>query len=114
MEGFQYKKTTTGQRCQTNRKPYIIQEFGKQEFSNMILINFERNPDYNAIFKTLIPAEIIERITLFIAQKPVPGKSLLFLNEIQELAEYIPKQRKKRISMQFLKALLPNSMRDKN
>jgi hypothetical protein len=44
----------------------------------MILINFERNPDYKAIFKTLIPAEIIEWITLFIAQKTVPGKSPFF------------------------------------
>ena len=70
-------------------KSWIIQEFGKKEFDNIIVINFERNPGYKAIFKTLIPAEIIERITLFTAQKPVPRKCLLFLDEIQECPEAI-------------------------
>jgi uncharacterized protein len=70
-------------------KSYIIQEFGNTEFDNLIVINFERNPEYKAIFKTYIPSEIIERITLFTAQKPVPGNSLLFLDEIQECPDAI-------------------------
>ncbi len=70
-------------------KSYIIREFGEKEFGSMIVINFERNPENKSIFKTFVPAEIIERITLFTAQKPVPGESLLFLDEIQECPEAI-------------------------
>jgi len=70
-------------------KSYIIREFGEKEFENVIVINFERNPGYKAIFRTFIPTEIVERITLFSTQKTVPGKSLLFLDEIQECPEAI-------------------------
>lgn len=65
-------------------KTYIIQEFGRQEFKNLIYLNFERNPEYKDIFKTNIPADIIEKIILYTSQKLEPGKTLLFFDEIQE------------------------------
>jgi predicted AAA+ superfamily ATPase len=70
-------------------KTFIINELGKNEFKNFILINFERNPEYKEIFKTRIPAEIVERIVLFTGQKVEAGKSLLFIDEIQECPEAI-------------------------
>lgn len=33
-------------------KSYIINEFGENEFSNFITINFERNPEFKDIFTT--------------------------------------------------------------
>ena len=70
-------------------KTFIINELGKNEFKNFILINFERNPEYKEIFKTRIPPEIVERIVLFTGQKVEAGKSLLFIDEIQECPEAI-------------------------
>jgi len=70
-------------------KTFIINELGKNEFKNFILINFERNPEYKEIFKTRIPVEIVERIVLFTGQKVEAGKSLLFIDEIQECPEAI-------------------------
>lgn len=70
-------------------KTYIVQQFGKEEFANIIYINFERNPEYKAIFNTFEPIEILEKIILFTAQKPEEGKTLLFLDEIQECPEAI-------------------------
>jgi uncharacterized protein len=70
-------------------KTYIVEQFGKEEFENTIYINFERNPEYKAIFSTFAPIEIIEKIILFTAQKPEPEKTLLFLDEIQECPEAI-------------------------
>lgn len=70
-------------------KTFIVQEFGNTEFESMIYINFERNPEYKAIFKSLVPADILERITLFTAKRPEPGKSLLFMDEIQECPQAI-------------------------
>ena len=65
-------------------KTYIINEFGNQEFRNLIYLNFERNPEYKDIFQSKIPVEIIEKITLYTAKKIEPGKTLLFIDEIQE------------------------------
>ena len=70
-------------------KTFIVQQFGKEEFDNSIYINFERNPEYKAIFNTFEPIEILEKIILFTAQKPEEGKTLLFLDEIQECPEAI-------------------------
>ena len=70
-------------------KTFIVQEFGNTEFESMVTINFERNPEYKTVFKSVVPAEILERITLFTAKRLEPGKSLLFLDEIQECPEAI-------------------------
>lgn len=70
-------------------KTFIINDFGKKSFKNFITLNFERNPEYKEIFKTRIPVEIIEKVTLFTGQKIEPGKTLLFIDEIQECPEAI-------------------------
>jgi uncharacterized protein len=70
-------------------KTFIVHQFGMEEFDNIIYINFERNPEYKAIFNTFDPIEITEKIVLFTTQKPEPGKTLLFLDEIQECPEAI-------------------------
>ncbi|TSA36095.1 MAG: DUF4143 domain-containing protein [Porphyromonadaceae bacterium] len=65
-------------------KTFVVNEFGTREFGNLIYLNFERNPEFKDIFNTCIPAEIIEKMSLFTTKKVVPGKTLLFLDEIQE------------------------------
>ncbi len=65
-------------------KTYIVSEFGKSEFEHFVYINFERNPEFKEIFNTLIPDEIKEKISLFTSQRVIPGKTLIFLDEIQE------------------------------
>jgi len=65
-------------------KTYIVSEFGKSEFDHFVYINFERNPEFKEIFNTLIPDEIKEKISLFTSQRVIPGKTLIFLDEIQE------------------------------
>lgn len=70
-------------------KTFIVQKFGQKEFEHIVYINFERNPEYKAIFNTFVPIEITEKIILFTAKKPEPGKTLLFLDEIQECPEAI-------------------------
>ncbi len=74
-------------------KTFIINNFGKNLFVNFITLNFERNPEYKDIFNTRIPGEIIEKITLFTGQKVEPGKTLLFLDEIQECPNAIVSMR---------------------
>lgn len=70
-------------------KSCIVEEFGKTEFSNHITLNFERNPEYKDIFTSFDPMEIIEKISLFTGKRIVKGKTLIFLDEIQECAKAI-------------------------
>lgn len=70
-------------------KTYIVNEFGKHEFKDIICLNFERNPEYKDIFNTKIPADIIEKISLYTGKKPEPGKTLLFFDEVQECPQAI-------------------------
>jgi predicted AAA+ superfamily ATPase len=91
----------TGWKNSSNRRPllvrgarqtgktYIINEFGNQEFRNLTYLNFERNPEYKDIFQTNNPIEIVEKISLYTAKNTEPGKTLLFIDEIQECPKAI-------------------------
>ena len=49
----------------------------------MVNINFELDPDYANCFQTLKPQEIINQVLLKQNTPIIPGKTLLFLDEIQ-------------------------------
>jgi len=65
-------------------KSYSVKKFGEEDFENLVEINFEQNPKYKACFDTLDPQKIIESISILSNSKIIPGKTLLFLDEIQE------------------------------
>ena len=65
-------------------KSFSVLEFGQKEFENLVVVNFEQNPEYKTVFLTLDPKEIIENLSLLTKTDIVPGKTLLFLDEIQE------------------------------
>jgi predicted AAA+ superfamily ATPase len=65
-------------------KSYTITEFGEREFENFVTINFEQQPEYKNCFSTLVPKEIISTISVLNMSDIIPGKTLLFLDEIQE------------------------------
>ena len=94
-------------------KTYIVSEFGKHEFENLIYLSFERNPEYKDIFNTNIPVEIADKITLYTTKKPVPGK-MFFLDEIQECPDAVGESELRRYILDFSKlAKLPQSLHDK-
>ena len=66
-------------------KSFIIEEFGRNNYQSMIVINFFKHPEYKNIFDgDLSPVEIYKRISLQLPEvRFVKGKTLLFLDEIQ-------------------------------
>jgi uncharacterized protein len=64
-------------------KTYLIEQFGKSCFENMVSINFEESPEYIDCFATLKPTDIINKIEAISRQPIIPGKTLLFFDEIQ-------------------------------
>ena len=74
-------------------KTYIINKFGENEFDSIVSLNFEKNPEFKEIFSSLDPQDIIEKITLFTGKRIEHGKTLLFLDEIQECVSAITAMR---------------------
>lgn len=70
-------------------KTWLIENFSAQ-FENLISLNFDLSRGLSALFEgdLHIPA-LLDRIALYTQQKIVPGKTLLFLDEIQECPDAI-------------------------
>lgn len=65
-------------------KSFLAKEFGRQ-FDDYIEINFELEPAFKSFFdQNLKPARIVRDIALATGHTITPGKTLLFLDEIQE------------------------------
>ena len=65
-------------------KTYTILKFGKENFDNVININFELRREYIDCFSSLDPKYILDNIKAISKQPIIPGETLLFLDEIQE------------------------------
>jgi len=71
-------------------KTYSINEFAKKHFSNVIKIDFEKEPSIKNIFdENLDPVRICREIELIKNTKITPGKSILFFDEVQECGNAI-------------------------
>lgn len=81
-------------------KSYVIEKFGREHFDDVLIINFELQPEFVACFETLKPAEILPQLSLLAHHKIEPGKTLLFLDEIQDCPNAIR-------SLRYFKELLP-------
>jgi predicted AAA+ superfamily ATPase len=65
-------------------KSYLAKELGRQ-FDDYLEINFELEPELKAVFdKNLKPERIIRDISMATGHTVTPGKTLLFLDEIQD------------------------------
>jgi len=66
-------------------KTYSVSKFGKSSFESFIKLDFEKNRSIHKIFnQDLSVQQIIRDIEIFAEQKIIPGKTLLFFDEIQE------------------------------
>lgn len=70
-------------------KTYSIKQFGENEFDNLVEVNFEQKPQYFTCFDSLEPKKIIETLSVLSKSDIIPGKTLLFLDEIQECPKAI-------------------------
>lgn len=65
-------------------KTYIIKQFAKQYYNNLIYVNFETNKELSSQISDSIDAKyIINKLELFFGEKIIPGKTLIFFDEIQ-------------------------------
>ena len=70
-------------------KTYSIIEFAKVAFENHVAVNFEERPEFSMCFQSLDVKEIMEKISVLSGSEITAGKTLLFLDEIQECPQAI-------------------------
>jgi predicted AAA+ superfamily ATPase len=65
-------------------KTYLLQEFGRQEYRQMVYINFERSEKMqNTFLQNLDPKRLISEFELYSEIKITPEDTLIVLDEIQ-------------------------------
>lgn len=66
-------------------KTWLLREFGKNEYQNLVYVNFHDDPEAQQIFRVDLKVERIMYLLESIAhQKITAGKTLIFMDEIQE------------------------------
>jgi uncharacterized protein len=82
-------------------KTFLALSWGKQNFDNLISINFEQQREFIPCFEQLYPTKIISSLEAILRQPIIPVKTLLFLDEIQECPQAI-------LALRYFKEQLPD------
>lgn len=65
-------------------KTWTVEQFGRAEFDTLVKIDFERRPDLRPLFDGDLSADgLIEQLELVTGHRIRPGKTLVFLDEVQ-------------------------------
>ena len=65
-------------------KTYIVTEFGRENYKNMVYVNFEQDENIIPYFEASIsPEEIIKALESFYNTQIIPSQTLIFFDEIQ-------------------------------
>ena len=70
-------------------KSYTIEKFGRDHFESIIICNFEFKPELIFCFENLDPLSICANLEVAFKSRIIPGKTLLFLDEIQNCPKAI-------------------------
>ena len=66
-------------------KTYILKQFGKENYDDMVYFNFDHDNDLKELFvNTKDPMRIIDLLSIASSKKIMPEKTLIFFDEIQE------------------------------
>lgn len=70
-------------------KTYTIESFARENFDHSITINFEETPDLKEFFRTNDVADTCQNLELYSGKRVIPGRTLMFLDEIQACPDAI-------------------------
>ena len=71
-------------------KSYLAHNFADKRFENIAELNFERDMELASLFVSNDPHKIIQLLELRLNTSIKPGKTLLFLDEIQAAPSVLP------------------------
>ena len=65
-------------------KTYILKEFGKNHFKNVVYINLETNQKMVEYFQeSIVPERLLRYMGALVGERIIPGQTLIILDEIQ-------------------------------
>lgn len=71
-------------------KTYSIKKFGEDQFESTLVVDLERNPNWHRIFESdLDPKKIKSELEIVLNARIIPGRTLLFMDEIQSCPRVI-------------------------
>ena len=71
-------------------KSWALKEFGRTSYANTVVIDFEEQPEFSAIFEaSKDPQRILENLMFATGQPIKPGETLVIFDEIQNAPEAI-------------------------
>ena len=71
-------------------KTWLVNEFGKNEYEQVVRLNFEKEEGLRTLFlDSLAPKNIIEKLSFYLGRKIQPHNTLLFWDEIQAVPEAV-------------------------
>jgi predicted AAA+ superfamily ATPase len=71
-------------------KTYSIREFARNAYEQVIELNLIESPQFVDLFKHANSArDILVRLSLATEKQPIPGKTLIFIDEVQECPEIV-------------------------
>lgn len=70
-------------------KSYTVSQLGRDQFESVVTINLEAEPQIAEAFNTLDPKQLLGKLQILTARPIVPGKTLLFIDEIQAFPKAI-------------------------
>lgn len=82
-------------------KSFIVEKFGRENFESLVTCNFEFRPELINCFDNFDPVSICSKLEVAFKTRIVPGKTLLFLDEIQNCPQAIT-------SLRYFKEKLPD------
>ena len=68
-------------------KTYAIEEFARSHFANFVKVNFEEQIELKSIFKNFDVDRILDELSIIFSTTISPGRTLIFLDEIQACPE---------------------------
>ena len=81
-------------------KSHTVEAFGRENFDDCVTVNLEIHRECLNSFKMLEPQKIIASLAVLRQQPITPGKTLLFIDEIQECPEAI-------LALRYFKEKMP-------
>lgn len=71
-------------------KTYILKEFGRNEYDSLVYVNCFKNPEMEALFSGDADTQrILIGLSAYSGQKILPGKTLVFIDEVQEIPQAV-------------------------
>jgi uncharacterized protein len=71
-------------------KTWMVREFARQNFDTLLEINFDKTPEKSSLFKEGDLSRCLQMLALDADLEIIPGKTLVFFDEIQAAPELFP------------------------